>query len=518
MHGRNITFLSGLDGAEEFSIRPSAKMDHLLFTLGKQRRAVEYRISDKNVVNSYFLPSHMSFSTPIIKHGIHSEDNFQLACVVDKTKLIFWNGKEETRLEKIKGIVLAKPVKDIIEENGMNSFVVFENGDVQSMEYVCQNPKIKSDLQSFHHLPQKIVRTEMIQSAHCLHIGTDSASLHKLTLNGNKYDQTFVKSFFLKSASHIALVGNNLIHVVKNDPSVVVKNVFDNNEEAKFGIPEASRIIALTKLNDNHIAIMCKCGQDENMIKIVNINFGTIVSSLAMKTFSSNQLVCVDGNKIMFKQGARIACWTLDNLPSGLGDLVGTGINRCSNISTIPKGDADLCLLENEHSSFDLLHEVLTANNSINGELNDHLPDIIKVALIENALSNDTDVDILRKVLLIPITDEVVIDHIKNLKFSSVKIFILKLIQIMEKLEKPEDFEHYITWLALLLDAHYSSFMVTKDQEAITVIEECARLLGELDYSVNMLATLMSRMKMMKKDKQFSHAHNKLFSVEVVYF
>ena len=72
MHGRNITFLSGLDGAEEFSIRPSAKMDHLLFTLGKQRRAVEYRLSDKNVVNSYFLPSHMSFSTPIIKHGTDS--------------------------------------------------------------------------------------------------------------------------------------------------------------------------------------------------------------------------------------------------------------------------------------------------------------------------------------------------------------------------------------------------------------------------------------------------------------
>ena len=88
----------------------------------------------------------------------------------------------------------------------------------------------------------------------------------------------------------------------------------------------------------------------------------------------------------------------------------------------------------------------------------------------------------------------------------------------MEKLEKPEDFEHYITWLALLLDAHYSNFMVTKDEEAIAVIEECAKLLGELDYSVNMLATLMSRMKMMKKEKQLSHAHNKLFSVEVVYF
>ena len=517
MHGRNITFLSGLDGAEEFSIRPSAKMDHLLFTLGKQRRAVEYRLSDKNVVNSYFLPSHMSFSTPIIKHGTDTGDNFQLACVVDKTKLIFWNGKEETRLEKIKGIQLSQPVKDIIEEYGTKCFVVFENGDVQSLEYVCENPKNKSDSQNIQHLPKKILRTEMTLN-HCLHIGTDSASLHKLTLNGSKYDQTFVKSFFLKSASHIALVGNRLVHVVNNNPSVAVKNVFDNIEEVKFDIPEASKIIALSKLNDNHIAIMCKCGQDENTLKIVNINFGTIVSSLAMKTFSSNQLVCVDGNKIMFKQGPRIACWTFDDLPTGLGDLIGTGINRCSNVSALPKGDADLCLLENEHSSYDLLHEVLTSNNSMNDELHDHLPDIVKVALIENALTNETDVEILRKVLLIPITDEVVIDHIKNLSFSSVKIFILKLIQIMEKLEKPEDFEHYITWLALLLDAHYSNFMVTKDEEAIAVIEECAKLLGELDYSVNMLATLMSRMKMMKKEKQLSHAHNKLFSVEVVYF
>ena len=528
---KNICFLNGLEGLDQIVIRSSAKADHLLITMGN-RRAVEYKISDKTVVNNFFLPSHMFLSTPVVMSGSKQE----FVCAINKTQLLVWDG-QESRLEEVKNVIkLPSPVNDLILEEGKNAILAFDNGDLQSVDYVCQNQE-KYNFNKCQYCPRVIVKSRIMSHdgiKHCIHIGADSACLHRMTLDSTRYDQIHVKTFQITNGANIELAGKRLVYTIKNEAIIYTKDIFNSHSSSSdvvhdinFKPLEVSSISAISSLNPNYVAFICKGSddQDDNFIKILNINYGTVVAEIPMKLSSSNQLICVDGDKIMFKQGSRIACWTVENLPQGLSDLIGCNLDRQSSDvgAELPNGDIPVHLFSYDNStSYDLIQEVIKAEEISNVELIDeHLPDLVKIALIENALADLNNHRLLRTALLIPITDQVVLERVKNLSFTSAKKLIYELVKIMQEIQdNPDEFEHYITWLTLILDAHYTNFMVSKDTEAKDVINECSRLLNELDSSVNMLATVMTRMKMMNRENQLNHVHaaNRLFSVEVVYF
>ena len=62
--------------------------------------------------------------------------------------------------------------------------------------------------------------------------------------------------------------------------------------------------------------------------------------------------------------------------------------------------------------------------------------------------------------------------------------------------------------------------MIAKDAESKDIILECSQLLEALDRSFNMLASVMSRIKMANKETQLKNgqASNRHYAVEVVYF
>ena len=524
MPHNKICFLNGLDGPDDVIVRSSEKADNILITLGN-RRAVEYNINDRSVVNNYFLPSHMSFSTPVATYS----PNGDLVCVVNKTQLMIWNGRN-TNFEQAEVVKLPSPVSDLLIEDCKNKVLVFENGDLQSVEYLRNDVEMQHQHTKCPHLPNIITKTRILSHdgiKHCIHIGQDSGCLYRMSLDDRKYTQTYIRSFQLNGASLIEVSGNKLVYIMKNDieSTVYFKDIFNSNiSDTCFKPPDVSKISALSSLTSNHVAFICKGlgDQDGNFIKILDICYQTVVANIPMKTFSSNQLICVNGDKIFFKQGSKIACWTIEMLPQGLCDLVGCNMDQISLDLNLANGDVPVRVFSEENSFNGLIQKLLQDDYKFDVELiNEHLPDLVKIALIENALNeSDNEQRQLRNALLIPFTDQVVLDHIKNLNFSSAKILVHRLVKIMQMEEitgNPSEFEHYITWLALILDAHYTNFMVAKDNEAKEVITECSNLLGELDYSVNMLATVMSRIKMMKKDDHV-HVSNRLFSVEVVHF
>ena len=147
----NICFLNGIEGPENISLRLSNTPDNFLITLGN-RRVVEYRMSDKTVINSYFLPSHMSYSTPMASTKFSSDSiKKELICVVNKKHLYCWDG-QENRLDEVKEkMELPHAAIDLIEDNG-KILLVFENGDIQSVDHIIQQMSNSSGIGKFTEL------------------------------------------------------------------------------------------------------------------------------------------------------------------------------------------------------------------------------------------------------------------------------------------------------------------------------------------------------------------------------
>ena len=537
----NICFLNGIEGPEKISLRLSNTPDNFLITLGN-RRVVEYRMSDKTVINSYFLPSHMSYSTPMATKFGSDSTKKELICVVNKKHLYCWDG-QENRLDEVKEkMELPHAAIDLIEDNG-NLLLVFENGDIQSIDHIQQmlsSSEKQGGFSKCRYCPAVISKTRILSNdglKHCIHIGSDgNASLYKMTLDGTRYVQNYVKSFNMKNASHSDIVGDSLVWISKdNQDTVQAQSIFDskktNSSNISFRLSSVSKINSLAIFDSKRVALLCigSDDQDSSLIKIFNMDYGIDETTIPLKAHSSNQLECLHGEKVIFKQGARFACWTVENLPRGLSDLVGCKMDQPEPELTEVKDGGGISLQffnedQDNSSSYDLIQKVLDTSTSHAEQLliSERLPDLVKISMIENALADPDNDSLLRSALLIPFTDHVVLEHIRNLKFSSAKTLIHRLVQIMQdqSLEDSDEFEHFITWLALILDAHYTNFMIAKDAESKDIIFECSQLLEALDRSFNMLASVMSRIKMANKENQLKNgqASNRHYAVEVVYF
>ena len=544
----NICFLNGIEGPENISLRLSNTPDNFLITLGN-RRVVEYRMSDKTVINSYFLPSHMSYSTPMASTKFSSDSiKKELICVINKKHLYCWDG-QENRLDDVKEkMELPHAAIDLIEDNG-KILLVFENGDIQLVDHIIQQMSNSSEKQDggfskCRFCPAVILKTRILSDdglKHCIHIGSNGiACLYRMTLDGTRYVQNYVKSFNIKKASHCDIVGNFLVWVSQDEQDTVqAQAIFDstkknNSKSISFRLSSVSKINSLAYFDSKRIALLCigSDDQDSSLIKIFNMDYGIDETTIPLKAYSSNQLECLNGEKVIFKQGARFACWTVENLPRGLSDLVGCKMDQVTEELIVEDGGGGGISLQffNEDgensSSNDLIQKVLDNSSNFHAEqqslFSEHLPDLVKISMIENALADPDNDSLLRSALLIPFTDHVALEHIRNLRFSSAKTLIHRLVQMMQGkgLEDSDEFEHFITWLALILDAHYTNFMIAKDSESKNIILECSQLLEALDRSFNMLASVMSRIKMANKETQLKNgqASNRHYAVEVVYF
>ena len=85
----------------------------------------------------------------------------------------------------------------------------------------------------------------------------------------------------------------------------------------------------------------------------------------------------------------------------------------------------------------------------------------------------------------------------------------------------PDDkqFDSALLWLESLLEAHYSTFVVAKDESSTIILQETLEILNNLDQNINLLASVMAQTKVMKKKLAVQQTKNVnlMYSVEIVY-
>lgn len=516
--------MSGLEGHEEFRVMPSKSEDHILITVGS-RRAIDYKLSEKSAMTVFFAPSHISLTTPV---GFNRTTQMYV-CVVNKTDLLVWSG-EETHLEKVEvASKLQIAAVDLICLQDMTVGIVLENGDLQPVSYLLQK-KGSSHHEKCPHAPSVISKTRVVTHngvQHCVYVGlNDAVDVHRLAfdvLNECFELQLHVKSRKILDFSDADVVGDKLVGISKGGSVLSIFPLFDSGLDVKLEhtLGESYKATKVVGLNESHAAVFCS-KPDGAVIKVVDVNFGTVASETEVKSATSNHMVAFDSKKLLFKVGPRVACWTLEDLPSGLADLVGKHEDASS-----PTFGNDCLPWRDLHDSDNPDWLGLIQDGNINDCVNlidrseGHLPDALKVALVEFLLEKSDDIDVMKKALRMPMSENGILQYLKYTEYRSAKKMISSIIKLLQETSTNDDafIDQLLAWLDLVLNAHYTNFVVTKDNESKDVLIMCAELMEELDSSVNMLATVMSQMKMMKEKIAIRQAQvsNHIYSVEVVY-
>jgi hypothetical protein len=102
-----------------------------------------------------------------------------------------------------------------------------------------------------------------------------------------------------------------------------------------------------------------------------------------------------------------------------------------------------------------------------------------------------------------------------------IKIYLYIYVIFLQITHPDENqFDSVLLWLESLLEAHYSTFVVAKDENSTAILQETLDLLNNLDQNINLLASVMAQTKIMKKKLAVQQTKNVnlMYSVEIVYF
>lgn len=498
--------LSGLEGPGKVEVRPAKNSENILVTIGR-KRVVEYNFDSQQIIKSYFSASHVKLSTPLV----YDEASQKLVCVVNKTNLLVWDG-QETHLDKIKASNrLYSPAIDMfVHEQKIT--VLFENGDLQPLE--CLQKSFNAHNSSAcKYKPMEIVKSKLVWhrgALHCAHILKNGVDLRQVSIEigTNRFCQNHIKNVAMPQAKDIDIVGANVVSI--EDDILCIRSFSDlgsNPQQQKLD----KKPVAVSALSDNRVAVHCVNDQDGAAIQILDIKYSVVVKSINIKSSLAESLTVIDQETILFKQANNVVCWHLHKLPQGLSELIGTK-QTTKNFQS--SGDLKWTPLKMETSVISDISPSLLADQD--------LPPVLRLGLVESLLVNPGEnLNEIRQFLAAPMSKTELYPFVKQTEFEAAKKVIGNIVKILPQVSPDDElFENLLICLESYLEAHYSTFVVSKEPQSVLLLEKALQLIADLDNSINLLATVMAHAKMAKKKLAVHQARqqNLQYSVEIIYF
>jgi len=532
-NGTSFQPLPGLTGTGDIHIRPAKKPDHFLVTIG-HKRVVEYNIRERQVVTNYFTPSHIKLSTPMVYDEI-TEKN---VCVINKNSLLIWDGAE-TKLDAIRPTnrLYTSAIDILIKDQKV--IIVFENGDLQPLECVQRRSQASESFTSFRNSKESIMKTRIFWhkgGLYCALIAKNVVDLIQLSIHSetNEFVQRHVKSLNFEDALDIDLINLEVASITNGNSFIHLQPLFDgkNTEHHKYHLDEDLKPLKLCALDQTRLVGLCakNSNPDGAVLQVIDVNFGVAINSINIKTMLTEDICCYGGEKILFKQAGSVVCWSLLDLPDGLSRLLGSDVTKSSDQNSKNKieGGGDLPWIALE----DL--QVLPAENwakTIKSQnvkecanllsIEQQLPSKIRLALVETLLQHTSDQNLLKNIFLASLTRDDLSSFLQQMDFKNVVKLMRLSIDLLQITHPDENqFDSVLLWLESLLEAHYSTFVVAKDENSTAILQETLDLLNNLDQNINMLASVMAQTKIMKKKLAVQQTKNVnlMYSVEIVYF
>ena len=296
----SLQSLSGLEGHGDIILRPAAKTTNALITIGT-KRAVEYDLEEKQIVKSYFVPSHLTLSTPLSYDSLSKT----MVCVVNKTSLLVWGGQENhlERLKETKKLTVA--VTDILSSDG-TLLLCFENGDLQPLKYVLESTKAPTVIPMKCGKDVKMSLSWSKDVQYCIKKGSVGVELCQISINSEtgEFNQQMISFKPMKKGELFEVVGLTLVKVSTNQHHLRLHNLLaPDGQESILPLENNLLVKTLAALDDNHVVIHCNRAENEGLsFHVIDMNHGT-VASLHVKSMTSLAFQCFQSDKVFFKQG-----------------------------------------------------------------------------------------------------------------------------------------------------------------------------------------------------------------------
>jgi len=524
--GTSYQPLPGLSGNGDVQIRPAKKPDHFLVTIG-HKRVVEYNIRERQVVTNYFTPSHIKLSTPMCYDKVTD----RYVCVINKTSLLLWDGVE-THLDAIKSTnkLYASAIDLILVDQKL--VVVFENGNVQPIECLQKRSQPSESCAPCRKSKENIIKTRIFWhkgGLYCAQLSKNAIDLLQLSIHSetNEFVQRHIRCLNFENASSIDLINLEVACITEGNPNLQLYPLFDvkSSECQKYRFDEDLKPLKLCSLDEYRVVVLCtkNSNPDGAVLQIIDVNFGVAINSINIKTMISEDLSCYGGEKIFFKQAGTVVCWSLIEQPEGLSGLLGFENNASKNSI---QGGGDLSWTALEDSQVLIAEgwaKILKSQNVaecarlLSSE--EQLPSKIRLALVETLLQNTDDKIHLEKIFHASLTKSEM-SFLQQMEFKNV----VKLMNICNEflkttIETEHQFDSLLLWLESLLETHYSTFVVAKDEDSTNILQETLNLLDNLDQNISLMSKIMAQTKVMKKKLAIQHNRNVnlMYSVEILY-
>lgn len=403
---RGPSFLPDLKGPGRMQICNDQVQDEelgrrIIVTFGSQH-AIRYDLEDNSVVAGYYCPTFLRLSTPL---AYDSSVPSYVCGVNDGKELLVWDGIE-TKLEnilnkqkngkaankkeenKIVEIVLAFPSKQYAigltfltdvkgDRQGPECYVVFKNGNVQTVKYLLDSSATWEDgtdkdrPEEMGDVPSNSIRLDTsifllddksnsIRIAHAYMLGTKAyVSINRAILDAEtgKIRQSIQSTVDLKIYNDMekeqnnntsafppfALSGKILTYItlngdlvyldILNETSKKVLSCLSKSESNILGLdpinltPDKGQYVGVQLLNERRIAIVGPRKDGEgHAITIVDAVFDVLLAGTKIKTTYADKdteqsehnnlsylMLCHAKQRILFKHGSKVANVILDD-------------------------------------------------------------------------------------------------------------------------------------------------------------------------------------------------------------
>ncbi len=522
-----------------------------LLSLGMRRSMwLDLDAGEANIFRTWQVPSFLTMTVPPTWDTVSS----RFACVVNGNKVLLWDG-EETKLDKVEPALVLKgaEISDILQQGpGEDLLVVFADGSVQSLKHLERHGKstTASNLSGAELKKTMLLRRKNQQPCLVHMLKSKKTSDLELLVFGMFVDPDSGQLETTQLERCSVSKGERLLGVVQvaEGPAVVVMtsthHIQCRHLLAKNQGGEASqrRIDGLPKFAGKEEIVVASIDEEYGVLAVstklhlINFRFYSTIFSLDLE----NQLIslAVLNDKIFFATNEGVQLVSAVNLPRSLDGLLGLLGGKSSESKDSPtKSKTETMTAVNAVSFSAKLYTTvpnMLRSKNLNGIekllLSDkaaEIPELLLLAIIEYLLKcPDTTLAqcsltkhddspqvrrerLLRACLSAPMTEPLMIQYATRLD-SALAIQILEHIDLSLRIllltrgnDGGEDFfSRLLSWLAVLLNTHYGSIVIAKDNKVAELMASLTDTIGTCAENLSFdMIQLMPLVKLMQEGK-----------------
>ena len=245
--------------------------------------------------------------------------------------------------------------------------------------------------------------------------------------------------------------------------------------------------------------------------------------------------------RLLFKHGQRVASILVEDLPSNLAGLIGSVSANDSGIDDLPAESPVPCddiptwevvgSVSQPMQLYEILPDLLVSQNvekvsEIMATFSD-IPELLVLNIIEMLFvtpdekfgGNFERLELLARAFVLPVNDTIMVQHLRQVDFSSARKMLSALFDVLESVGNDDDdaFERLLLWIGMVLNAHYTNFVMSRDDESKDQLTAALTIISQMEASLQVIGNTLPLIKMIAHKQLIRPAvSQKVYNIEIV--